>query len=78
MALYDMLRNAQQVSLLDIDHRQSLLAGDYDLLGKEGEPGARVAVAADRAAFVRTFYDYAKANPNGQPQLWTEWLKSQP
>jgi protein-tyrosine phosphatase len=78
MALYDMLRNARQVSLLDIDQRQSLLAGDYDLLGKEGEPGARAAVAADRAAFVRAFYDYAKANPNGQPQLWTDWLKSQP
>jgi hypothetical protein len=31
---------------------------------------------ADRAAFVRAFYDYARANPNGQPQLWSEWLKS--
>jgi protein-tyrosine phosphatase len=71
-----MLRNASQVSLLDIDHRQSLLAGDYDLLGKEGEPGARVAVAAERADFVRAFYDYAKANPNGRPLLWSEWLKA--
>ena len=78
MALYDMLRNASQVSLLDIDQRQSLLAGDYDLLGKEGEAGAKGGVAADRAAFVRAFYDYAKANPNGRPQLWSEWLKSQP
>jgi protein-tyrosine phosphatase len=78
MALYDMLRNAGQVSLQDIDQRQSLLAGDYDLLSKEGEPNARAAEAADRAAFVRAFYDYAKANPNGEPRLWTEWLKSQP
>lgn len=78
MALYDMLRNAQNVSLLDIVQRQSLLAGDYDLLGKESEPGAKAGVAADRAAFVRAFYDYAKANPNGQPQLWSAWLKSQP
>lgn len=76
MALYDMLRNAKDVSLLDIDQRQSLLAGDYDLLGKEGEPGARAAVAAERADFVRKFYDYAKANPDGRPQLWSEWLKS--
>jgi hypothetical protein len=76
MALYDMLRNASQVSLLDIDQRQSLLAGDYDLLGKEGEPGARAAVAAERADFVRAFYDYAKANPNGRPLLWSEWLKA--
>jgi len=75
MALYDMLRNAQTVSLQDIDQRQSLLAGDYDLLGKEGEPGSRAAVAAERALFVRAFYDYAKANPNGQPLIWSDWLK---
>ncbi len=78
MALYDMLRNASQVSLEDIDQRQSLLAGDYDLLGKEAEPGAKAGVAADRADFVRAFYAYAKANPNGSPLLWSEWLKTQP
>ena len=22
------------------------------------------------------FYHYARANPNGRPQLWSEWLKS--
>jgi hypothetical protein len=76
MALYDMLRNASQVSLMDIDQRQSLLAGDYDLLGKEGEPGARAAVAAERADFVRAFYDYARANPNGRPKLWSEWVRA--
>lgn len=78
MALYDMLRNARTVSLLDIDRRQSDLVGDYDLLGKEGETGARQGVAAARAAFVRMFYDYAKANPDGRPLLWSEWLKRQP
>jgi protein-tyrosine phosphatase len=76
MALYDMLRNAPQVSLQSIVDRQSLLAGDYDLLGKEAEPGARVGVAADRANFVRAFYTYAQANPGGKPQLWSDWIKS--
>jgi hypothetical protein len=78
MALYDMLRNAPSVPLQAIVDRQSLLAGDYNLLSKEVEPGARAGVAADRAAFVRAFYAYAQANPNGQPQLWSTWLKSQP
>jgi len=77
MALYDMLRNASTVSLQDIVDRQSLLAVDYDLLSKEAEPGARAGVAADRANFVRAFYAYAKANPNGKPQIWSEWLKTQ-
>jgi len=41
------------------------------------EPGSwKAPYAADRAAFVRAFYDYARANPNGRPQVWSEWLKS--
>lgn len=77
MALYDMLRNASAVSLDDIVNRQSLLAGDYDLLGKEKDSGAswKSGVSADRADFVRAFYDYAKSNPGGRPLLWSEWLK---
>ena len=81
LALYDMLRNAPRVALTDIVNRQSLLAGDYNLLASEPESGEgawKAGVAADRAAFVRAFYDYAKANPNGRPQVWSEWLRAQP
>jgi hypothetical protein len=78
MALYDMLRNARNASLQAIVDRQSLLAGDYDLLGREKEPGANGGAAADRASFVRTFYDYARQNPGGRPQTWTQWLAVQP
>jgi len=77
MVLYDMLRNAGSVSLDDIVNRQSVLAGDYDLLKPEGAAGWKAAVFAERATFVRAFYNYARANPGGQPQLWTEWLKAQ-
>ena len=77
MVLYDMLRNARSVSLGDIVNRQSALAGDYDLLKLDAEAGWKAAVFADRAAFVRAFYRYARANPGGQPQLWSEWLRSQ-
>lgn len=75
MVLYDMLRNARRVSLEDIVSRQRILSHGYDVLQPD-EPGNwKAPYAADRAAFVRAFYDYARANPNGRPQLWTEWLK---
>jgi protein-tyrosine phosphatase len=76
MVLYDMLRNANRVSLEDIVRRQKILSKGYDVLQPD-EPGNwKAPYAADRAAFVRVFYDYARANPNGRPQLWSEWLKS--
>jgi hypothetical protein len=76
MVLYDMLRNAARVSLEDIVRRQKILGYDYDVL-QPVEPGNwKAPYTADRAAFVRAFYDYARANPNGRPQLWSEWLKS--
>jgi len=77
LALYDMLRNAGRISLEDIVNRQSLLIGDYNLLQLEEQSGWKAPLAADRAAFVRGFYDYTRANPNGRPQLWTEWLNAQ-
>ena len=78
LALYDMLRNASRVSLNDIVNRQGLLIGEYNLLQSDEDSGWKKGVADDRAAFVRAFYDYARANPGGRPQLWTEWLKNQP
>ena len=76
MVLYDMLRNANRVSLEDIVFRQKILSHGYDVLQPD-EPGSwKAPYAADRAAFVRAFYDYARANPNGRPQVWSEWLKS--
>jgi protein-tyrosine phosphatase len=76
MVLYDMLRNAGRASLEDVVGRQKILNHGYDVL-QLSEPGNWKAIyAADRAAFVRAFYDYARANPNGRPQLWSEWLKS--
>ncbi len=77
IAVYDMLRNANRASLEAIVNRQSLLLGDYNLLELAGQTGWKAGLAADRAAFVRAFFDYARANPGGRPQLWTEWLKAQ-
>src|SRR5207249_3779723 len=76
MVLYDILRNANRMPLEDIVLRQKILGYDYDVL-QPAEPGNwKAPYMADRAAFIRAFYDYARANPNGRPQLWTEWLKA--
>ncbi len=76
MVLYDMLRNATRVCLEDIVRRQKLLSFDYDVLHPVGPGNWKAPYVEDRIAFVRVFYDYARANPNGRPQLWSEWLKS--
>jgi hypothetical protein len=76
MVLYDMLRNANRVSLEDIVRRQKMLSHGYDVLPPDESGNWKAPYAADRAAFVRAFYDYARANPDGRPQLWSEWLKS--
>src|SRR5882724_11631947 len=76
MVLYDMLRNAGRVSLEDIVHRQKILSHGYDVL-QPNEPGNwKAPYAAERAEFIRAFYGYARANPNGRPGVWSEWLKS--
>jgi Inositol hexakisphosphate len=76
MVLYDMLQNANRVSLEDIVRRQKILNHGYDVLQPD-EPGNwKAPYAADRAAFVRKFYEYARTNPNGRPLLWSQWLKS--
>jgi len=76
MVLYDMLRNANRVSLEDIVRRQQLLGYDYDVL-RPADPGNwKAPYTDDRIAFVRAFYRYAHANPGGQPQLWREWLNA--
>jgi len=76
MVLYDMLRNVTRVSLQDIVRRQKILSNGYDVLQPAEPENWKAPYTADRAAFVREFYDYARANPNGRPQLWSEWLKS--
>jgi Inositol hexakisphosphate len=76
MVLYDMLRNANRVSLEDVVHRQKILNNGYDVLQPDEAGNWKTPYAADRATFVRAFYDYARVNPNGRPKIWSEWLKS--
>jgi len=76
MVLYDMLRNAARVPMEDIVRRQQLLGYNYDVLRPVPATNWKAPYVEDRIAFVRAFYNYAHANPNGRPQLWSEWLRS--
>jgi hypothetical protein len=66
MVLYDMLRNATHVSLEDIVQRQKSLGYGYDMLRPAGPANWKPPYMKDRMAFVRAFYNYARANPNGR------------
>ena len=70
MALYDMIRNAQNVSLDDIVARQSLI-GQYHLFSGKSE------VETLRAAFIKAFYSYVKEGGYAT-MSWTEWVKTHP
>src|SRR6266516_5451679 len=76
MVLYDMLRNAARVPIDDIVRRQQLLGYNYDVLRPVPATNWKAPYVEDRIAFVRAFYNYAHANQNGRPQLWSEWLNS--
>ena len=77
MVLYDMLRNANRVPLEDIVRRQKILGNGYDVLAASAPGDWKAPYTADRAAFVRAFYDYARANPDGRSKLWSEWIKQE-
>src|SRR6266550_6043731 len=55
---------------------RNLLGHGYDVLRPLEHDNWKAPYAEDRAAFVRAFYNYACANSNGRPQLWSEWLRS--
>src|SRR5207253_7839519 len=67
LVLYDMMRNANRVSLEDIARRQQLLGYDYDVLRPAAAGSWKAPYTEDRIAFVRAFYSYARTNPNGRP-----------
>ena len=75
MVMYDMLHNAKDVPAEDIIHRQKILGPGCDLLSM----GAREELwgfKQDRKEFLLEFYEYAKENPMGYPQSWSEWRSS--
>jgi inositol hexakisphosphate len=72
LVMYDMLRNAKQVSLEDIVRRQWMLGG-IDLFQNPSLDNWKYPFALERAEFIKKFYDYAR---EGTPQSWSTWSKS--
>lgn len=73
MTMYDMLRNAKEVSFEDILRRQAALPPNFDLL--EIKPNAREQYSRERADFISWFYRFAQQRQPGQK--WSAWLSSQ-
>lgn len=76
MSMYDMLRNAKEVSFNDIIARQHLIGGDN--LKKTILPeNKKYRDAKDRLEFLQNFYNYAKNNRDGFKTGWQDHLKQE-
>lgn len=75
MVMYDMLRNAKTDSLEAIVKRNSELSQDEDVLEVPAQDNWKYIYQKERSEFIREFYNYAKAHPNAEGMLWTEWVR---
>jgi protein-tyrosine phosphatase len=75
MVLYDMLRNAGQVSFDEIVARQQALPPNYALLNVRPQSPRHV-YYQQRADFVREFYTFSQQREAGQS--WSQWLAGRP
>ncbi|MCU0651930.1 MAG: hypothetical protein MUC39_03200 [Candidatus Omnitrophica bacterium] len=73
LVMYDMMRNADKVSLDDIIARHAAVEPNYNLF--KTREGSREEIYKDRIDFVRLFYEYSKAFCAGDKASWSEWLK---
>ncbi|KHK01041.1 phosphatase domain-containing putative toxin [Desulfovibrio sp. TomC] len=74
LCLVDMLQNAREVDFAAILARQKALGGTDLTRTAGGQTPARDRLAQERLDFLRRFYDYAMANPDGRGQSWSQWL----
>ncbi|MBP2652406.1 MAG: hypothetical protein H6Q74_3231 [Firmicutes bacterium] len=75
MVMYDILRNAKQVSFDDIVKRQYLLGG-ADLLQVKDNGSWKVEYVKKRIEFLKSFYAYVQQNPETLPVTWSKWQKA--
>lgn len=76
MAMYDMLYNAKDVPFEDIINRQEKFNIDYNLTPEKIVNPEKAKVQTERSEYLQEFHNYAKHNPKGKPQLWSEWRTS--
>ncbi|MBX3167623.1 MAG: hypothetical protein KF760_09430 [Candidatus Eremiobacteraeota bacterium] len=71
LAMYDMLQNADKVSLQDILARQKGVRPGWDL--NEISTGANRRLSEERHLFLSRFYRYCQARLGGSRLKWSEW-----
>ena len=69
MAMYDMMRNYDNVSAEDIIKRQWLIGGMNLLEIDNNYPEERI-------QFILKFYEYCRQNGPDYKILWSEWINS--
>lgn len=72
MAMYDMMKNAKNVSFNDIMRRQQLIGG-ANLL--DGQDASSASDANVRSKFLKNFYNYCHKNTDGYKTKWIDWIK---
>ena len=78
MAMYDMLRNSNKVSLEDILARQAFLDPKYNLAETKPD-SARTLYYQERYQFLQAFYQYTQERgKSGVRVPWSLWCKVQP
>lgn len=75
MTMFDMIRNAKQLSFEDIMDRQAALGGK-DLRVLPSKTHYKYQWAADRLNFLKQFYQYARDNKDHYQTSWTAWAKT--
>lgn len=74
MAMYDMIKNARQLSFEDILARQAFIGGK-NLAEPFAPSDWRYEYHFERLDFLTHFYKYCKENPNLE-QSWSSWIKN--
>lgn len=72
MAMYDMMKNAKEVSFSDIMTRQNLIGGRD--LSRPSKWFWKNKMIEERHQFLKEFYEYCKENKNGYESSWKLFL----
>lgn len=73
MVMYDMMKNAKEVSFDDLIQRQYLLGG-VDLSHFGSKSSWKYAYAVERYQYLKDFYEYCKSNNDGFVTPWSTFI----
>lgn len=73
MAMYDMMKNAKNVSFGEIMKRQKFIGG-IDLLS--GQDASDKSDARERSDFLKNFYQYCCQNQDHFSTTWNQWIQT--